>query len=90
MDAQPFKFESHNRRVVADASRPATVYYATGALFVASMLFYQRRVFRIDQNLLNFGLFSAGSLFASYQYAATFLSPATTEAAIINNSKEMH
>ena len=90
MEINPFKYDSANPRFVTNAERPTTLYYTTAALFLLSLRFYQRKIFRIDNNVLNFGLFTVGSAFASYQYAATFLSSPLNEAAIQNNSNEQH
>jgi len=74
MEVNPFKYDSANPRYVTNAERPTALYYTTAALFLISLRVYQRKIFRIDNNVLNFGLFTAGSAFASYQYASTIFS----------------
>ena len=66
MEEKPYKFDNHNHRLVTNIQKPTTVYYLSAALFVASLYGYQRRIFRVDQNSLNFALFTAGSALASY------------------------
>ena len=89
MDDKPYKFDSSNPRLVTNVERPASLYYLTGAIFVGSLYLYNRRTFRIDQNAINFLLFSVGSGFASYQWASTFLSSPINEAGLINNEREL-
>lgn len=90
MDAVPYKFDPANPRVaVTNAERPMTVYYASALLFLFSLRAYQRKVFRLDNNALNFALFTGASAFASYQWASFFLSTPEIEAAAINNKLEL-
>jgi len=51
---------------VVNAERPPSVYYLAGGIFVASLYVYHRRIFRLDQNLLNFAGFTVASAWASY------------------------
>ena len=88
MEQKPYKFDSHNPRLVTNIEKPTSVYGVAAGLFLGSLYLYNRKIFRIDQNALNFLLFTAGSAFASYQYANFFLNSATNEAAILNNKKE--
>ncbi len=89
MDEKPYKFESANPRVATNVERPSTLYYAWGGIFVASLFLYNKRTFRFDQNVINFLGFTGASAFASYQWAATFLSSPENEAGLINNGKEL-
>ncbi len=88
MDDKPYKFDSANPRFVTNIERSNNVYYATAALFVYSVRAYQRRIFRLDNNVLNFALFTAGSAWASYEYANFALSSPIIEAGIKNNELE--
>ena len=89
MDPSPYKFDSKNPRLVADASRNNIVYTAAGAIFLGSMMWYNKRYFRVDQNAANFAAFTVASLPASYAYSNFFLSSAESEAACINNEREL-
>lgn len=89
MDDKPYKYDASNPRVVTNAERPATVYYAAAALFAFSLRAYQRRIFRVDNNALNFALFTAGSAWASYEYANFALSSPIIEAGVKNNKLEL-
>ena len=89
MDEKPYKFESSNPRVATNVERSNNVLFLSGAIFAASIYMYSRRTFRIDQNALNFFLFTGASAFASYQWASTFLSSPINEAGLINNAKEL-
>jgi hypothetical protein len=85
MDLKPYKFDPHNPRIVTNVERPNSVYGVAAALFLGSLYVYNRKIFRIDQNALNFLLFTAGSAFASYQYANFFLNTPINEAGLLNN-----
>ncbi len=88
MDQEPFTYDSGNKRIVATPQRPATVYYVGAFLFVGSMLMYNKRYFRKDQNAINFCAFGAASVFASYEWSSFFCSSPDIEAAVINNKRE--
>lgn len=88
MDDKPYKFDSSNPRIATNIERPNTVYYATGLLFLYSLRAYQRRIFRLDNNVLNFALFTGASALASYEYASFALSSPIIEAGIKNNELE--
>ena len=88
MDEKPYKFDSHNPRIVTNVHKPTSIYGVAAALFLGSLYLYNKKIFRIDQNALNFLLFTGGSAFASYQYANFFLSSPIIEAGLINNEKE--
>lgn len=88
MEEKPYKFDSHNPRIVTNVEKPSSIYGVAAALFLGSLYVYNKRIFKRDQNALNFLLFTAGSAFASYQYANFFLSSPIIEAGIINNEKE--
>jgi hypothetical protein len=88
MDLKPYKFDSHNPRIVTNIEQPTTVYGVAAALFLGSLYLYNKKIFRINQNAMQFLLFTGGSAFASYQYANFFLSSPEIEAGLINNEKE--
>lgn len=88
MDDKPFKFEGPNPRIATNVEAHPQLYYLTGALFVGSIYLYSKRIFRVNQNFTNFALFTGASAFASYQWAATFLSSPVNEAGLINNAQE--
>ena len=88
MDANPYKFDSKNPRLVVNKETSGLVYAAAGTLFLASLAFYNKRVFRIDQNVANFAAFTVASVPASYAYANFALNDAETEAAALNNERE--
>ena len=89
MEKNPYTFDTRNPRLVADAQRSSLVYTAAGVLFLGSLAWYNKRYFRIDQNAANFAAFTIGSLPASYAYSNFFLSDPVTEAACINNDREL-
>ena len=88
MDASPYKFDSKNSRLVVNKEQPTLVFAATGALFLFSLSWYNRRFFRIDQNAMNMAAFTVASMPASYSISNFFLNDAETEAALMNNAKE--
>ena len=65
MEVKPYKFDSHNHRLVTNIEKPTAIYYLSAAIFVASLYGYQRRIFRVDQNSLNLAVFTVGSALAS-------------------------
>ena len=89
MEDKPYKFEGSNPRVATNIEFPQKVWYVSGAIFVGSLYLYNRRTFRMDQNVLNFLGFTGASAFASYVWASTFLSSPVIEAGLINNAKEL-
>ena len=88
MDDKPYKFDPSNPRIVSNIQKPTTIATAAGLIFVGSLYFYNRRVFRIDQNAINFLLFTGASALASYQYANFFLSSPIIEAGLRNDERE--
>ena len=90
MDDKPYKFDPKNPRLVNNIERPANVYYVSAAVFAASLYAYNRRFFRIDQNVVKFLLFTAASGPASYAWTSFFLSSPVIEAGLINNIKEIN
>ena len=70
MDEKLYKFEGPNPRVATNVEEPSNLLYLSGAIFIGSLYLYNKRTFRIDQNALNFLLFSGASAFASYQWAS--------------------
>ena len=66
MEEKPYKFEGVNPRIATNVEHKPSLYYVSGAIFLGSLYVYNRRTFRIDQNALNFLLFSGASAFASY------------------------
>ena len=89
MDPCPYKFDAKNPRLVIDRQRPGIVYSAAGLLFLGSVAWYNKRFFRIDQNAMNFAAFTIAAVPASFAYANFALNDAVTEAAVINNEREM-
>lgn len=88
MEKNPYTFSSQNRRMVENADRPSMVMYGAVAFFGLSMHLYNRRFFRVDQNMLNFMVFAGASLPASYTYSSFLFSSPEIEAGIINNQHE--
>ena len=89
MEEKPYKFESSNPRVASNIEQPAQLYPLAAAIFVGSIYMYSRRKFRLDQNALNFLVFTGASTFASYQWASAILSSPIIEAGLRNNAKEL-
>jgi hypothetical protein len=89
MEDKPYKFEGPNPRIASNVEQHGGLWYLTGAIFVGSLYLYNRRTFRMDQNVLNFIGFTGASAFASYQWASTFLSSSINEAGLLNNAKEL-
>ena len=89
MEPSPFTMDEKNPRLVSNVSDTSMVYTATGLLFVGSMMWYQKRFFRVDQNALNLLGFTVASVPASYAYANFFLNSAENEAATLNNAREL-
>ena len=89
MDDKPYKFDTANPRIVTNVQEPSNLYFLAGGIFVASLYLYNRRTFRMDQNALNFLLFSGASAFASVQWAKTILDSPINQAGLINNQKEL-
>ncbi len=89
MDPSPYKFDAKNPRLVVDAQRPGFVYTAAGAVFLGSLIWYNKRYFRVDQNVANMVAFTIASVPASYAYANFAFNDATNEAACINNDREL-
>ena len=88
MQTNPFKFDSNNPRLVANAERSQNVILGTAVIFLASLQFYNRRFFRIDGNAVNMLAFTVASVPASYSYASYIWSSPEIEAALINNERE--
>ena len=89
MEDKPYKFNGPNPRIASNVEQHAGLWYLTGAIFVGSLYLYNRRTFRMDQNVVNFIGFTGASAFASYTWASTFLSSPINEAGLINNAKEL-
>ena len=89
MEKNPFPFDAKNPRLVANTQRPSMVYTAAGVLFLGSLAWYNKRYFRVDQNAANFAAFTIGSIPASFAYANFALNDPETEAACINNDREL-
>ena len=88
MEKNPFTFDKTNPRMVVGMEKSPMVYTAAGVIFVASLAWYQKRYFRIDQNAANFLGFTLASIPASMAYANVALSSGCIEAAAINNERE--
>ena len=65
------------------------VYTAAGVLFLGSIMWYNKRYFRIDKNAANFAAFTIASMPASYAYSNFALNDPLTEAATMNNEREL-
>ena len=89
MEKNPFSFDEKNPRLVLNRERSGFIYAAAGLLWVGSMAWYNKRYFRIDQNAMNMLAFTAASVPASFAYANFVLSDPETEAACINNDREL-
>ena len=88
MDKSPFTYDTDRPRTVLECERPAHVYAVAGVLFAGSVMMYNRRFFRVDNNLVNMAGFTLASIPASYSYASYFFSSANVEAGMINNQQE--
>ena len=88
MEKSPYTFDVKNPRWVNNVETPNKVYFAAGALFVYSLSLYQRKYFRVDNNLVNLLAFTGVSAPCSYVYANFFFNSAENEAAAINNRRE--
>jgi hypothetical protein len=82
MDINPYKFENANPRIVSNISVNPYTPLLAGVLFLGSLRGYQRKLFRIDNNVPKLALFTLGSAFASYQWALYFLSSPIEEAGL--------
>ncbi len=89
MDPSPFKFDTKNPRLVVDKERPGFMYTAAGVIFLGSLAWYNKRFFRVDQNVANMVAFTIASVPASYAYANFAFNDAETEAACMNNEREL-
>ncbi len=89
MEKNPFTFDSKNPRLVVDKQRSSLVYTAAGLIWFGSMAWYNKRYFRVDQNAVNMLAFSIASIPAAYAYSSTCFSDAKTEAACMNNDREL-
>ena len=87
MEEKPYKFEDPtNKRIVSNiVQRPSSVMPVAGLIFTASILLYNRNIFRIDKNAMNLLLFSGASAFASFSYPSFFMSTPIIEAGLMNN-----
>ena len=88
MEKSPFQYDPTRPRTVLDCERPQSVYALAGALFLGSVMMYNRRYFRVDNNLVNLAGFTFASVPASYSYASFILSSPEIEAGMINNQQE--
>ena len=87
MEEKPYKFEDpENRRRASNITeRPNTITPVAGAIFLASLYLYQRKIFRIDRNAINLLLFTGASSLPSYSYASYIMSTPIIEAGLLNN-----
>eukprot|EP00344_Euplotes_crassus_P012125 CAMPEP_0197000688 /NCGR_PEP_ID=MMETSP1380-20130617/5564_1 /TAXON_ID=5936 /ORGANISM="Euplotes crassus, Strain CT5" /LENGTH=75 /DNA_ID=CAMNT_0042418067 /DNA_START=66 /DNA_END=293 /DNA_ORIENTATION=+ len=60
----------------------------TAAIFLLSLSLYNRRRFRVDQDVLKFTFFGIASSFSAYSWANFIFSSADVEAAVMNNERE--
>ncbi len=89
MDESPFEYCSNNRRIVTNMEKDSNkVLLGAAAMFLYSLSWYNRRRFRVDQDVLKYTFFGIGSSFASYSWSNFIFSSADIEAATINNERE--
>lgn len=88
MEKNPYTFDASNSRIVTNAEQPSLVATGAAAIFVGSLYLYNRRFFRIDNNIINATAFAVASAPASYAYANTLFNSATNEAGLLNNQRE--
>ena len=89
MEKSPYTFDAKNTRwVTSHGETPSKVYFAAGALFLVSMSLYNKKYFRVDNNLVNLMAFTGVSAPSAYVYANTWYNSAENEAAAINNARE--
>ena len=88
MEEKPYVFDYQNSRKVTNIKRPDTILPVAALIFLGSIQFYKKKIFKIDRKPINFALFSGASLWVSYQWSSFFLSSPIIEAGIINNEKE--
>ena len=86
----PYKFEdAANHRIVTNTiDVNGKVMGMSGFFYLAFMQHYVRKVFRVNNDPLRFGLFAALAVPASYGYAKFFFDSAENEAAVQNNAAE--
>ena len=89
MEPNPYKFSASNPRLVEGADRPGIVHMAAAGIFLGSVAWYNKRFFRVDQNAANLVAFTLASVPASFTYANFALNDAETEAACLNNEREL-
>ena len=89
MQANPFEFDKSNPRLVTNKQTSSMVYGAAGLLFLFSVSMYNKRFFRIDQNAANMLAFTIASAPASFVYANFLFNDSETEAAVMNNAREL-
>jgi len=89
MEKNPFEFSKTNPRMVENALRSNNVYYGAAAIFLFSMHKYNRMFFRKDGNAVYMLAFTCASAPAAYSISDFALGSAATEAAMMNNEKEM-
>lgn len=83
-----FTYDNSNHRIVTGPERPGYMMPLTALVFGLSLYGYNRRIFRIDQNSMNFMIFAGASLFASYGWVNFATSTPDIEAGLMNNKKE--
>ena len=89
MEANPYKFDAKNPRLVTNAEPSSLIYAAAGTLFLVSVSLYSKKIFRVDGNFANFAAFAIASGPASYAYANFAINDPVTEAAQLNNDREL-
>ena len=89
MEPCPYKFDAKNPRLVEGAERPGLVHMGAAAIFLGSVAWYNKRFFRVDQNAMNMVAFTFAAMPASYTYSDFLFNSPETEAACINNAREL-
>lgn len=84
----PFVFDTVNKRLVSNVTNANKVYFGTGALYIFSLMAYNRKYLRVGGDGVAAAAFAAASLPAAYSYARFFLDSADNEAARMNNANE--
>jgi hypothetical protein len=79
-------FRSHGRIVALSKSNSENASIASGLIFIASMIFYYRKVYRVNTNILRFALFVPANYLVSGFFGRALTLDPREEAAIINNT----
>jgi hypothetical protein len=88
MEKNPFTFDKSNPRLVVNAQRDSRATASAGAIWFASVFYYNKWFFRKDKNIVNMMGFALLSVPAAFAYGNLIFGSAQTEAAIMNNQSE--